>query len=94
MDRVGVGTVKIIIGVNGLLEEDWEHLEKVEAVVKNDAGEERIEEVKIDKERKQVSFTYKTTVESVHKVGLEFFFDDGTSITSYDSYTFVVQKGL
>jgi hypothetical protein len=92
MDRVGIGTVKIIVGIDGLLDEDWQHLEKVDAVVKNDLGEKRIENVEIDKEKKQVSFIYKTEVESVHRVGLELFFDDGTSMTSYNSYTFVVQR--
>jgi hypothetical protein len=93
MDKVGIGTVKIIVTPEELTEDDWNHLQKVIAYIKNENGETKIEDVSIDKENKSFSFLYKTEIESYHTVNVECFFDDGTSITSYEGYTFLVQRG-
>ena len=92
--KIGIGKALLVIKVDGLLETDWEHLEKVSALVENDDGVKEVGEatfLKLEDGTKVIAFTYESYRTGIHIAKAIFYFDDGSYMKTYKGFTFVVE---
>ena len=60
MLKVGVGTVKVLLTIDGLSDEDWKHVTNATVFVKKDSIEEEIKNVTVNKEKRRIEFKLQT----------------------------------
>ena len=93
IDKVGIGTIRIELKIQGLKDEDWQNLQSAEVVIIEPDGNKAFipsDKIQIDKTNKQLIFNFTATKDGEHVAVAKLNFEDGKYTVTYEPYRFYV----
>jgi len=93
IDKVGAGTIRIELSIQGLQDEDWQNLQSAEVVVIEPNNHKIFipsNNIELDKDNRKIIFDVKVEQEGEHVVVAKLNFKDGKYTVTYEPYRFYV----
>ena len=92
MERVGLGKILLELTLDGIRDEDKDHIRNVEVQIKEPDGKIWKTQALYDRENNVIKFIHIATKKGTHKVSAKINFDDDYFITSIEPFVFYVSS--